>query len=64
MPGTRLGGLKARDTNIARHGENFYSNLGKIGGACRGNKGFACMPKWKVIEAGRKGGLASKKPRS
>lgn len=29
MAGTKLGGQKAAQTNKERHGEDFYSNIGK-----------------------------------
>lgn len=32
MPGTKAGGIKARDTNKERHGEDFYSRIGTKGG--------------------------------
>lgn len=41
MPGTRQGGLKARDTNIKRHGKDHYSRIGKIGGKLGTTGGFA-----------------------
>lgn len=33
MSGTRAGGLKAAATNKARHGDDFYINLGRKGGS-------------------------------
>lgn len=32
MAGTRLGGLKAAETNKQRHGSDFYKKIGKSGG--------------------------------
>ena len=32
MPGTRAGGLKAAATNKIKYGDNFYRNIGRIGG--------------------------------
>lgn len=32
MPGTKLGGQAARDTNKARYGENYYQVIGALGG--------------------------------
>jgi uncharacterized protein len=32
MPGTRSGGLKARETNLRRHGKDFYKSIGAKGG--------------------------------
>lgn len=40
MSGTKVGGLKARNTNLERHGEDFYSRIGKIGGANGHTGGF------------------------
>lgn len=33
MAGTKEGGLKAAATNKAKYGDNFYSNIGKMGGS-------------------------------
>lgn len=41
MSGTKLGGMKAAQTNKERHGENFYSNIGRKGGANGHSGGFA-----------------------
>ena len=32
MSGTKAAGLKTKETNIQRYGENYYSELGKKGG--------------------------------
>ena len=32
MAGTRTGGLQAKQTNIQKYGEDFYANIGSIGG--------------------------------
>ena len=32
MTGTRAGALKARETNLKRHGKNFYKKIGRKGG--------------------------------
>lgn len=32
MSGTKAGGLKARKTNLERHGADFYQRIGKKGG--------------------------------
>ena len=32
MPGNKIGGLKARETNIRLHGKDFYKRIGAIGG--------------------------------
>lgn len=31
MPGTKVGGLKARETNL-KNNPNFYREIGKLGG--------------------------------
>ena len=41
MSGTKAGGIKARNTNYLRHGDDFYKNIGKIGGASGNTGGFA-----------------------
>lgn len=41
MPGTKAGGLKARDTNYKLHGKDFYKRVGKIGGKAGRTGGFA-----------------------
>lgn len=41
MVGTKAGGLKAAATNKARHGEGFYSRIGKKGGQNGHLGGFA-----------------------
>lgn len=41
MPGTKAGGLKAAATNKLRHGNDFYSKIGKKGGVNGHNGGFA-----------------------
>lgn len=40
MSGTKAGGLKAKLTNLERHGENFYKNIGKKGGQNGHTGGF------------------------
>jgi general stress protein YciG len=44
MAGTRTGGLKAAATNKAKHGENFYREIGKKGGKNGHTGGFAANP--------------------
>lgn len=57
MAGTREGGLKAREANLARD-PNFYRNIGRIGGRNGHTGGFAANPELARI-AGAKGGRAS-----
>lgn len=60
MAGTKEGGQKAAATNIARHGHNFYVELGRKGGKNGHTGGFFANPEL-AREAGRKGGLISKR---
>lgn len=53
MAGTRAGGLKARDKNLAKD-PKFYSNIGRKGGLVQVPKGFAISGK--AVEAGSLGG--------
>lgn len=57
MPGTREGGLKARETNKLLYGADFYIAKGRMGGKAGNgeNKGFAANLE-RAKEAGRKGG--------
>jgi general stress protein YciG len=75
MPGTRNGGRKAAATNKQRYGDgvtpdakgvvrpNFYSVIGAIGGKISRGGGFAKNPAL-AVEAGRKGGKASRRTRA
>ncbi|SDP33738.1 Stress-induced acidophilic repeat motif-containing protein [Arthrobacter sp. ok909] len=66
MAGTILGGRKAAATNKARYGdgldgrENFYKVIGAKGGKISRGGGFA-MNRELAVEAGRKGGRASRR---
>lgn len=60
MGGTKIGGLKARDTNLKRNGKDFYKRIGSLGGKVGGMKGFALNPEL-AKRAGRKGGKISKR---
>lgn len=65
MPGTREGGRKAAETNLKRHGKNFYAEIGRKGGS-KGRadgavKGFAAMTPEKRRAAGAKGGKISRR---
>jgi hypothetical protein len=68
MPGTKLGGLKAAETNKKRHGEDFYKKLGARGGAASTTGGFAYWKaqgmEEKIREAGKKGGVISRRSRN
>jgi uncharacterized protein len=62
MAGNKAGGAKTRETNKLRHGENFYSNIGTLGGSKKVKKSFACNPKLASM-AGKIGGAVSAKTR-
>ena len=64
MAGTKIGGQKAAATNKAKYGEDFYAKVGKIGGKIGTTGGFFYSKANGLsthIEAGRKGGLISRK---
>ena len=50
-------------TNKEKHGSDFYSRIGRKGGKVCGVKGFALNIEL-AKEAGRKGGLKSKRGKS
>lgn len=62
MSGTLAGGRKAAKANIERHGQNYYSELGKLGGKAKHSKprGFAANPEL-AKRAGKLGGQISKR---
>lgn len=55
MSGTKAGGIKAKKTNLERHGEDFYHRIGKKGGQNGHTGGFAANRELARI-AGKKGG--------
>lgn len=69
MTGSILGGKKCAKTNRERHGEDFYSRIGKIGGTKSRGGGFASSKVGadgltglqRARIAGRKGGTISKR---
>ena len=63
MAGTRVGGQKAAATNKQRYGMNFYEQIGRKGGAISSGGGFA-KNRELAVEAGRKGGKASRRTKS
>ena len=60
MAGTKAGGQKAAATNKARHGADFYANIGRKGGQLGRTGGFAANPELARI-AGAKGGRVSRR---
>lgn len=61
MSGTKEGGRKCRNTNLARYGADYYKEMGRKGGlVCGTKKGFAANPELARI-AGRKGGKISRR---
>lgn len=60
MSATVAGGIHAANTNKQRHGEDFYSRIGRLGGLKGTTGGFAANPQL-AREAGRKGGLKSRR---
>jgi general stress protein YciG len=63
MPGTKAGGQKAAATNRARHGNDFYARIGAVGGTKGTTGGFAANREL-AREAGRKGGMISRRRKS
>ena len=60
MPGTKAGGLKARQTNLKKYGKEFYRIIGSKGGQNGHTGGFAARPELARI-AGTKGGRISRR---
>lgn len=60
MAGTVEGGKKAAMTNKLRHGEDFFARIGQKGGRISRTGGFAANREL-AREAGRKGGLKSRR---
>lgn len=60
MAGTKEGAKKASATNRERHGDDFYSRIGRKGGKNGHTGGFAVNPELAKI-AGAKGGRISKR---
>ncbi len=65
MAGTKIGGMRAAETNKRKYGEDFYSRIGQKGGQNGHTGGFATVDENGVhtlaIVAGRKGGLISRR---
>lgn len=60
MSGTKLGGAKARETNYAKHGRDFYARIGSMGGKNGHTGGFAANPEL-ARQAGAIGGRKSRR---
>ena len=60
MAGNSIGGAKARDTIIAKHGADFYRRIGAIGGKLGHTGGFAADREL-ARRAGRIGGMKSRR---
>lgn len=60
MSGTKAGGTKAARTNKELYGDDFYRNIGAKGGRNGHTGGFASNREL-AREAGRKGGLISRR---
>ena len=60
MAGTKAGAAKAAATNRARHGKDFYAQIGRKGGQMGHTGGFAANHKLAKI-AGAKGGRISRR---
>ncbi|MDR1300563.1 MAG: hypothetical protein LBK50_02540 [Candidatus Nomurabacteria bacterium] len=60
MAGTALGAAKAAKTNRERYGKDFYARIGRKGGQ-NGTTGGFFANRELAREAGRKGGLISRR---
>lgn len=60
MAGTKEGAKKAAATNKARHGENFYAEIGRKGGKLGRTGGFYANRELARV-AGAKGGRISRR---
>lgn len=60
MPGTVTGGKRAAIENKKRHGKDFYARIGAMGGR-KGHTGGFAANRDLAREAGRKGGLISRR---
>jgi general stress protein YciG len=61
MAGTKAGAKKAKQTNLERHGAQFFATIGARGGLTKGvKKGFAANPE-RARQAGKVGGARSRR---
>ena len=69
MAGTKIGGIKARDTNTSLYGKKFYKEIGAVGGRNGNTGGFASdkigddglTGRQRASIAGSKGGKVSRR---
>ena len=69
MAGTKEGGMKARATNFAKYGGDYYANIGRKGGQNGHTGGFASDKVGadgltgyeRAVVAGAKGGALSRR---
>jgi uncharacterized protein len=60
MAGTAKGGKRAAETNVKKHGADFYARIGAMGGK-KGRTGGFYANRELAREAGRRGGLKSRR---
>ena len=63
MAGTKLGGIKAKETNKKKYGDDFYNKIGAMGGTLGTTGGFYADREL-ARTAGAKGGSRSRKGKS
>lgn len=63
MAGTKLGGIKAKETNKKKYGDDFYKKIGAMGGKLGKTGGFYADREL-ARTAGAKGGSRSRKGKS
>lgn len=63
MSGTVDGGKQAAKTNKQRYGQNFYMEIGSMGGKKSSGGGFAKDPEL-ARRAGRLGGMRSRRTKA
>ena len=69
MAGTKIGGIKAKEANLAKYGKDFYKNIGRKGGRIKTTGGFAQLEPGKdgltgperARAVGDKGGVVGKR---
>jgi general stress protein YciG len=61
MSGTKVGGLKAKTTNLKLHGQDFYQRIGKKGGQNSHVGGFGANPALAIIAGGKGGRISTRK---